>query len=177
MEYVEIPQIPKHSNPRPWLFLGGGITGCREWQKEVAGALEEYPYGTILNPRRAFWDMNDDSIGEEQVRMEHSNIFQADIFSIWFSSETVQPICMFELGVALTRFRMNDQRLKALVIGVDPDYERKFDVDLQTELALKGCSQRQHQRVWMCHNFDQHIENLKLALAAVYKDCGYGKTC
>jgi hypothetical protein len=175
MEYVEIPNPLK--GPRPWLFLGGGITGCREWQNEVRHALDDFEHGTLINPRRTEWDIGDPGIGEQQIECEFHAIHQCDIFSLWFSSETVQPICMFELGAALTRYRMGDQRNKALVLGVDPEYERRFDVDKQTALALQAVGDPQRNKVWMCHDLNMHIENLKLALTKVWKDSGYARSC
>ena len=175
MDYVEIPQTPKGA--RPWMFLAGGITGCHLWQNEVIHGLDDFEHGTIINPRRADWDMDDPHVAEEQIRLEHQAIHQCDIFSVWFTDETLQPITMFEIGVALTRFRMGDPRLKALVIGVHENFERRFDVDEQVKWGLQGVGDKQRKKVWICHDFNIHMENMKLAIDKIWKESGYAKTC
>lgn len=175
MDYVELPNGLK--GPHPWMFLAGGITGCHQWQNEVRHGLEDYPHGTMVNPRRSNWDMEDLHIADQQIRLEFQAIHQCNIFSIWFTNATLQPISLFELAAALTRFRMNDARLKALVIGVHPEYARRLDVDVQCELALGQIGSNRAKSVWMCHDFSVHMENMKLALEKVWKASGNERTC
>jgi hypothetical protein len=50
------------------------------------------------------------------------------MISFWFCKESIQPIVLFELGAHL-------MTNKPIVIGVDPGYERKQDVEIQTALV------------------------------------------
>ena len=119
---------------RPHVFMAGGITNCPGWQQELRALLEDVPYGTLLNPRRANFPIHDPKAAKEQIAWEHHALWQAEVFSMWFSSGSIQPICMFELGAHLSRWRFQVSPLKAVVIGVDPNYERVQDVVIQTAL-------------------------------------------
>ena len=114
---------------RPSVFLAGGITGCPDWQAEVIERLFDVN-GVLLNPRRAAFDVSDPEAGPEQIRWEFEALAQCDIFSMWFCAETIQPICMYELGRHLA-LRIPSQ----VVLGVHPDYPRATDVDMQSRLA------------------------------------------
>lgn len=54
-----------------WCFLAGGITGCKDWQKQVIDYLENQPDTdnlVIFNPRRENFPINDPSAAEEQIK-------------------------------------------------------------------------------------------------------------
>ena len=105
------------------VFLAGGITGCPNWQKQAIEKLEDTDLA-IYNPRRDFFDPKN---AKEQIAWENWALFQADIFSIWFSGcNQTQPICLYELGKYLQIFS-----LEKVVIGTHPDYPRRFDVEQQ----------------------------------------------
>ena len=117
------------------IFLGGGITGCPNWQ---ADAIELFraELGTVdkaiflYNPRRPNFDVNDPDAADEQIRWEFRALNRS-IVMMWFCKETVQPICFYELGRHLAL------RPKNVYIGAHPDYPRRRDVVLQSDLA--GC--------------------------------------
>ena len=91
--------------PRPYVFLAGGITNCPEWQVEVIDKLKDFSKGTLLNPRRKNFPINDPNASREQIEWEFNAISNCDIFSMWFcKGESDQPICMYELGRNLTLF-------------------------------------------------------------------------
>ncbi len=72
--------------------------------------------------------MSDQKI-KEQIAWEYHAIEACDIFTMWFcKSESVQPICMYELGRALWR-------KDTICLGVDPAYSRRLDVLTQVQLA------------------------------------------
>ena len=50
----------------PTVFLAGGITGCVDWQKEIASRLRDLPL-VLLNPRRANFPINDPSAASQQI--------------------------------------------------------------------------------------------------------------
>jgi hypothetical protein len=109
------------------LFLGGGITGCPDWQAEVAALLADTPL-TLLNPRRANFPIHDPNAAYEQIAWEHTHLRRADAILFWFPCETLCPIVLYELGA----WSMTD---KLLFVGVHPDYQRRADVEIQTSLV------------------------------------------
>ena len=113
----------------PSVFLAGGITGCEDWQQRLARKLYSAGFpGTILNPRREDFPIEDPNAAKEQIAWEFNALKRADLISFWFSSETIQPIVLYELG----RWLHSD---KPVVIGAHKDYPRLQDVVIQTELA------------------------------------------
>ena len=81
-----------------------------------------------LNPRR---DEIISAIGEtarQQITWEFDNLKSAKVILFWFpNAETV--ITFLELGKELAR-KSN------IVVGVDPDYNRRFDIETQVHLEL-----------------------------------------
>lgn len=137
MQYVEAPTDlydMEYRWPHPWVFVAGGITNCPPWQWELAEMLEDYDRGTLFQPRRENFPIDDPSAAEKQIRWECTALHECDVFSMWFcNSESVQPICMFELGTHTARHMCSDKPF-ALAIGVEPGYSREQDVRIQTEL-------------------------------------------
>lgn len=128
MKYVEALNERTGAGPEKLLFLGGGITGCPDWQKDMVRLLE----GTdlvLINPRRASWpaDLPQDEEAEKQIRWEHQHMLRSDAIMFWFSAATLCPIVLFELGSWLNR-------PKKLFVGCEPGYARTFDVKVQTKL-------------------------------------------
>jgi hypothetical protein len=116
--------------PRPGIFLAGGISGVRDWQRDAIELLRP-AWPAIYNPRRAEFPTGDDDAGAGQIRWEFDQLAAADAILFWFSFETVQPIVLYELG----RWAASD---KPLAVGADPRYERRFDVVQQLHLARPG---------------------------------------
>ncbi|WP_433370522.1 nucleoside 2-deoxyribosyltransferase domain-containing protein [Actinoplanes sp. CA-142083] len=116
--------------PRPGIFLAGGISGVRDWQRDAIDHLRP-AWPAIYNPRRVDFPMGDDTEGARQIRWEFDQLAQADVILFWFSHETTQPIVLYELG----RWAAS---AKPLAVGADPRYERRFDVVQQLELARPG---------------------------------------
>jgi hypothetical protein len=143
VEYVEaLNEINVDVHPRPYVFLGGGITDCPDWQAEIRSLLEDVPQGTLINPRRANFVVDSES-ASAQIPWEFHKIWEkTDIFTAWFCRETVDPIVLFELGSALGRHRVAQEihahrfSFAALVVGGDADYSRRIDVEVQCALAL-----------------------------------------
>ena len=129
MTVVVAPARPV-SPPRPGLFLAGGISGVRDWQRDAVELLGPV-WAAVYNPRRAVFPMGDEASGAEQIRWEFDQLARADAILFWFSFETTQPIVLYELG----RWAASD---KPLAVGADPRYERRFDVVQQLGLARPG---------------------------------------
>jgi len=109
------------------LFIGGGISGCPDWQTEILASLTNLPNITFINPRRKSFDINDHSIAEEQIRWEYNHLRRASEILFWFCKETLCPITLYELGA----WSMTP---KNIFVGVDPGYVREQDVIIQTSL-------------------------------------------
>lgn len=126
------PKLPEYLRTEsiPRIFLAGGITGCCDWQKSLIQKLDHLRV-IVLNPRRADFPINDPSAAQAQIEWEFKMLREADGISFWFAPETLQPIGLYELGAwSMTK--------KPLLVGVDPNYARKQDVEIQTRLARLG---------------------------------------
>jgi len=111
------------------LFIAGGITGCSDWQKQFVKNLKNEKI-VLYNPRRKNFRENDPSITEEQILWEYKYLKVADATSFWFTKETLCPITLFELGKQLA---ITDS-YKPVFLGIDPNYGRKIDLEIQVKL-------------------------------------------
>jgi hypothetical protein len=125
MHYIEAPQT--YQGKETSLFLAGGIVGCPDWQKDLVARLQDAPL-VLLNPRRAFFLMENKNAASAQIAWEHTHLRQASAISFWFPCETLCPIVLYELGA----WSMTD---KKLFVGVHPEYQRRLDVLIQTALV------------------------------------------
>ena len=130
MKYIEALEVYEPSDNEIAVFLGGGITGCPDWQADMVKLLSDVDV-TLLNPRRANFPIHDPSASEAQIKWEFEHLRKADAIMFWFPCETLCPITLFELGV----WMMSG---KQLFIGVHPQYARRRDVEVQTKLAKAG---------------------------------------
>lgn len=126
--YVEAPETYPQGGDAVTVFLAGGITGCPDWQMEMAMLLSETDL-VLFNPRRTDFPIDDPSASYEQISWEHYHLHRADRILFWFpASETsVCPIALYELGAWL-------RSDKDVAVGVEPGYLREADVRIQTEL-------------------------------------------
>lgn len=124
------------------LFLAGGITNCKEWQKAVIRELE-FEDVSIFNPRQEHFDITDRKASHKQIHWEYERLEQMDIFSMYFcSGDSDQPICMYELGRNIVRMqnRFPADWQKRIIISVEDGYKRKEDVIIQTSLCAPTVS-------------------------------------
>lgn len=113
----------------PTLFLGGSISGAWNWQQYAIDRLSglDVPL-TVFNPRRENFDISDQTMERQQIEWEFRHLRMADALLFWFSGETLAPITLFELG------RHSIIAGRPLFIGIDPNYKRKRDVEIQMSL-------------------------------------------
>ncbi len=123
---IEAPNRPPEMVWNDSVFLAGGITNVRDWQKDACDLLSEHRIN-IFNPRRKDFDINNPLVNKEQITWEHKYLRFCDTILFWFSHETLQPITLFELGGAL-------ERKQNLIIGCDPNYPRINDIIIQCSL-------------------------------------------
>jgi hypothetical protein len=126
MIYVEAPNKGPVGGTIPSLFLAGAITGAPQWQDELVKDLENLNL-VVYNPRRKNFPIHDPSAAAAQIKWEFDNLRKASMISFWFCKETMGPIVLFELGAHL-------MTPKPIVIGMDPGYQRRQDVEIQTKL-------------------------------------------
>lgn len=130
MLYVEAPASPVEN--KKGLFLAGGITGCPDWQADIVSKLEDLDIA-IYNPRRKNFPINDPKASFKQIKWEYDMLRHADMISFWFCKETMCPIVLYELGAW-------SMTTKPIVVGVDPEYSRRQDVEIQTKLVRPSVS-------------------------------------
>lgn len=128
MRYVEAPE--RYYTGEVSLFLAGGITNCIDWQKEMVELLKDLDI-VIFNPRRKDFPIGDPDATFEQIKWEFEFLNRADMILFWFSRGSLNPIVLFEYGKWLMNTR-NKLNYKPIFVGIDPKYERKQDVELQT---------------------------------------------
>jgi hypothetical protein len=124
MKYIECPEF--YDGKGKSLFLGGGISNCGDWQKEMVELLKDTNL-VLINPRRESFDTSKKNIEEEQISWEFSHLDKSDAVLFWFPQETLCPITLYELG------KMSKTN-KNIFIGIDKKYARKNDVVIQTKL-------------------------------------------
>lgn len=124
------------------VFLAGGISNCKNWQKMV---IEELKYDdlSVFNPRQEYFNIMDKNASCKQIEWEFKRLEQMDIFSMYFcDSISEQPICMYELGRNIVRMqnRFPSDWQKRIVVGIEEGYKREGDVVIQLSLcAPKIC--------------------------------------
>lgn len=126
MIYVEAPERTFPATKKS-IFLAGSITGAKNWQKEVVRAIKDFDV-VVFNPRRENFPIHDPSAALEQITWEYEMLRKADMIQMWFDGNTMSPICLYELG----SWSMTS---KPMVIGMDPNYQRRQDVEIQTKLV------------------------------------------
>lgn len=129
MRYLEAPEFVDHDPSFVKIFLAGGITNCPDWQSTAALFFADYHNVTVMNPRRADFDLSD-SNAAKQVHWEYEHLLIADVILFWFPADQVQPIALFELG----RWTQIDEP-KPVFVGVHEHYPRKIDVVFQLGLS------------------------------------------
>ena len=147
---MQIITSPKYYEPYDQdisVFLAGGITNCKDWQKEVINQIK-HNHGDsfldnliIFNPRRDNFPINDRFATYQQIEWEFNAIEKCNVFSMYFcSGDSDQPICMYELGrnILKMQLRYPTDWQDRIVISVEDGYKRKQDVLIQTDLATNN---------------------------------------
>lgn len=149
--YLEAPNRLVPGAIKDWqrtVFLAGSITGAGDWQKEAKEKLS--PYFNVFNPRRANYPQFALAKEREQILWEHDHLELAPITVFYFAPETLAPITLYELGKVLAILPYRPY--KKVYIAIHPDYKRKNDVIIQTELLSKETVKR------TCFSLDEMID-------------------
>jgi hypothetical protein len=131
--YLEAPNRSDKINYSNALFLAGSITGAYDWQKYAAAKLSMYD---VVNPRRANYHSMDPAVEREQITWEFDQLNACRNILFWFSFETLAPITLFEYG-SMLRKNVGRDKYQNIFVGIHPDYKRKNDVIIQTELLCR----------------------------------------
>ncbi len=120
LRYIEAPA--RYDGEAASLFLGGGITGCPNWQMRAVLQLDAIGSpAVVLNPRRKSYPAGQAEAAREQIAWEYEHLRIADVILFWFCADTVQPIALYELGAHAARGTR-------LAVGAHPHYPRRLDV-------------------------------------------------
>jgi hypothetical protein len=158
MFYVEAPEHPR-TYPVPAIFVAGDITGCGQWQRELFVKVGDINHATYFNPCREKYPLlperlpakvwrvlrrmspaMDPAIAEEQIKWEYTHLWRSQIITFWFPKESVCPIALYELGMALCRNALKDYlRPDAklaiprprICVGIEPGYKRAENIRIQ----------------------------------------------
>lgn len=149
MPTVEAPKIYELWMDHNSLFLAGGITDCPNWQQQMIQRLESDDF-ILFNPRRQNFPIHDPTAHAEQVRWEHEYLRRAWAILFWFPCETLCPIVLYELGA----WSLTD---KPLYIGIHPEYRRRSDVEIQTQLV--------RPEIEMVYSLDDLAEQVETAIS------------
>ena len=123
MQEIKAPKIYDKKPNENSLFMAGGISNCSDWQKDFKDLLKNEDI-VLLNPRRDDWDKINP---EKQIKWEFDHFQKATAVSFWFCHETLCPITLYELG--------KESAINIpLFVGIDPEYKRKLDVEVQSKL-------------------------------------------
>jgi len=109
------------------VFLGGGITNCPNWQKDIVEYFKDTDLN-IFNPRQDNFDINNTDASNAQIEWEYKYLNACEVILFWFPEETLCPITLYELG-------KYTQTHKNVFVGCHANYKRKFDVVKQLSLS------------------------------------------
>lgn len=139
MNYVEAPFDYEISISENTVFLGGSITGAKDWQKNLFDHIVKNVKRpvTVFNPRRKNFDINIQSESEIQISWERKYLNLSNTLVFYFAEETLGPITLFELGGALER-NLRMAHPQNILVYCEPEYKRKFDVQYQIKLVQEA---------------------------------------
>lgn len=173
MRVVEAPEKYEIKENDICCFLAGGITGRPDWQKEVIKLLQEKnPENLVIfNPRRKDFDFTDPFASRKQIEWEFYYLNRMDIFSMYFCKDTIQPICLYELGryMEVMKNRFPDSYIDRIIISIEPVYARMYDVIDQANLAL-GYDESTNQHIWYhTTSYKLHAEEIMRAYERILR--------
>lgn len=177
---INIVTAPEHRYFPPGvlkIFLAGGICNCIKWQDMMIDLFKnhnddltlnsDYNSLYILNPRRVDW-INEPGAAERQIEWEFDMLEKCDVFTMYFAGgESDQPICMYELGRNIEKFKQRFPKTwnERIFITCDKSYKRLNDVIVQTRLATDD---KVKVTVTGNDSVDDHFNSIKMKLKYIY---------
>jgi hypothetical protein len=158
MIYVEAPNYAHDQSNLPKVFLGGGITNCKDWQSDLVQEIDDLNC-IVYNPRRKSFDINDPNQSTIQIHWEFNYLNAADIVVFYFCEETVCPITLFEYGARLMHNHFTASQ--SIYVYCEDKYIRKLDVNIQAKMQLAmSCFTYQANDVQVFDNYDLFVLTL-----------------
>lgn len=133
------------------LFMAGGITDCPDWQLEMADRLLNLNI-TVVNPRNPKFNTKAKDASLNQIAWEKEALTRCRMISFWFPKETLCPITLYELGTWI-HHPIN----KTIFIGCHPEYKRREDVIIQTNLSL---NRRALDESWLADSVEKLADQI-----------------
>lgn len=113
------------------VFIAGGISNCHNWQEDFIELckvkIKKEHHILFYNPRRDSLDKTNKAEAENQIVWEFEHLEQSDRIIFWFAKGSLNPTALYMLGRSIGK--------KEIIIGIDPEYERKVDIEFQAKLA------------------------------------------
>ena len=131
--YLEAPnelERYSHLDQGRTIFLAGSSTGASNWQIDATKIL--LPHFNVFNPRRENYQAFDTKVEREQIGWEFKHLEIAGLTMFYFAPETLALITLLEYGKQLVKCKYAPWR--KTYVTIHPDYKRKNDVLIQTEL-------------------------------------------
>lgn len=144
---IQSPQpLPEFKYDADVIFLAGGISNCPDWQSEIIKIIDTEKFD-VINPRRVGDLAKDGDEAANQIIWEFVALKKATLVLFWFPEESICPITLFEYGKELMRAAANDI---TLLVGCHENYQRKFDLEIQTQLMMKYYNWNKYGPVLFC---------------------------
>ena len=182
--FIDVVTAPEHRYFHPStmkIFLAGGIQKCIKWQEMIIKDFQDvenieltpdYKNGLyLLNPRRADW-IEEPGAAERQIEWEFDMLERSDVFTMYFAGgESLQPICMYELGRNILKMRYEYPLtwMNRIIITCDKNYKRLNDVLVQTRLATDGII-KVNVVEGEEESINKHTEKIKETLKYIYNE-------
>jgi hypothetical protein len=158
--YLEAPNARTPDMPPLSIFLGGGISGCQDWQTLVSTTIRAATNLLVVNPRRSNFDITDSSSSIQQIIWEFQELRAVSCRSFWFPKESICPITLFEYGYWLAQSKQLGMKI---FVGADPEYARVLDLQVQTHLVDPNI--KLHDTLEsMCAEIIEYAHALELAI-------------
>jgi hypothetical protein len=145
--------LPTFAYDKDVIFLAGGISNCPDWQSEIIKLIDIEKFD-VINPRREGDLAKDGEDAKNQIIWEFVALKKATIVLFWFPEESLCPITLFEYGKELMRAAQNDI---TLLVGCHENYQRKFDLGVQTNLMMNYYNWNKYGPVLFCKEGWEHF--------------------
>lgn len=158
---IRSPQpLSLRSTSNASVFIAGGISNCRDWQAEIVDIIDCDEFD-VFNPRREGDFAKVGQAAVDQITWEHEALATCNHVLFWFPDSSICPITLFEYGAMLARASRHEI---SIVMGRDPDYERAFDLDVQTQLTIEHS---QDANISVAHDYDEFCAMVDLCFGSI----------
>lgn len=132
MKVFTAPEVP-HGHLTNTLFLAGSIEMGRavDWQARVIEETKDFA-GVIYNPRRKDWDASWAAETPQmrfQINWELNQLEEAQTIFFYFQGDTLSPISLLELGMAVAWTIAYSPNLRPnVIVVVEKNFWRRTNI-------------------------------------------------